>query len=66
MSCGDTTTFAGALNTYAPRVGMTACLPCKGGTRPVDSDGSSETAVAGPDTCVACLAGEYRSFFDKT
>lgn len=55
IKCDDASLTA--KNTYAPRDGMTACLPCKGGTKPAAS-GST-----GPDSCVACDAGDYRSFY---
>lgn len=52
-------------NTYAPREGMAACLPCRGGAVPKDSDGAAGTAAAGPDTCEQCPAGTFRSFYTE-
>ena len=40
-------------NTYAPRDGMAACLPCKGGAVP---NGAT-------DACTDCSAGKVRSFY---
>jgi len=40
-------------HTYAPRAGMTACIPCPGGTIPQTTNGVT-------DTCVACPNGQYR------
>ena len=45
-------------NSYAPRAGMAACTPCKGGFVPANSGGS-----AGPDSCVACGNGLFRNAF---
>lgn len=38
---------------------MTACISCKGGFVPADSGASAD----GPDTCVACASGLFRSFY---
>ena len=57
----ETSCQACALNTYAPRAGMAACTPCKGGFVPATSDGA-----AGPDTCVACGSGLFRNAFTAT
>lgn len=45
-------------NSYAPRAGMAACTPCKGGFVPATSVGA-----AGPDTCAACGNGLFRNAF---
>ena len=45
-------------NSYAPRAGMAACTPCKGGFVPSTSGGA-----AGPDSCVACGNGLFRNAF---
>jgi hypothetical protein len=44
-------------NTVAPRAGMSACTPCKGGFVPANS------TAAGPDSCVACGNGLFRNAF---
>ena len=44
-------------NSYAPRAGMAACTPCKGGFVPANS------TAAGPDSCVACGNGLFRNAF---
>ena len=48
--------------------GMTACLPCKGGTVAAITQEGDPLAnkYAGPDYCKACGTGLYRSFYDIT
>ena len=54
----ETSCQACTLNTYAPRVGMAACTPCKGGFVPTNS-----SSDAGPNSCAACGSGLFRSAF---
>ena len=55
-TCQSCTLFEA--NTYAPRAGMAACTPCKGGFVPATSGGA-----AGPDSCTACGNGVFRNAF---
>jgi hypothetical protein len=48
-------------NSYAPRTGMAACTPCKGGFVPATSAGA-----AGPDSCTACGSGLFRNAFTNS
>ena len=56
-TCQKCGTAPEALNTYAPRAGMAACLPCKGGSY------ATPSGTDGNDQCTDCSAGNVRSFY---
>lgn len=43
-------------HTFAPQQGMTACIPCPGGTVPV-----ANASTGGTDACAPCPPGQWRA-----
>ncbi|PSC75144.1 serine threonine [Micractinium conductrix] len=50
-------------HTFAPRKGMTQCIPCPGGTIPANTGSGATLATA---SCKACPNGQFRDAYTKS